>query len=286
MFADDTKVAKIVENEKDGEEMQKTIDALADWAKKWAMDFNGKKCKVIHFGNRNPEIEYYMNGTKIEAAKEEKDLGVWISSSMKPAKQCAAAANSANFALGQMLRSFHYRKKTHLVPLFKTFVRPKLEFAAASWNPWQEGDIKTLEKVQERFVKQLSDVKGSTYEEKVKNAGLSTLKGRRKRGDAIETFKVLNGFSKVEKNEWFEEVGDEARPTRANSVITNQGLVKKDKILKVPNARLEVRKNFFSIRAARTWNDLPERVKTQKSINSFKNAYDAWENSPKDHVQQ
>ena len=43
MFADDTKVAKIVENEKDGEEMQKTIDALADWAKKWAMDFNGKK---------------------------------------------------------------------------------------------------------------------------------------------------------------------------------------------------------------------------------------------------
>ena len=32
MFADDTKVAKIVENEKDGEEMQKTINALADWA--------------------------------------------------------------------------------------------------------------------------------------------------------------------------------------------------------------------------------------------------------------
>ena len=92
--------------------------------------------------------------------------------------------------------------------------------------------------------------------------------------------------SKVEKNEWFEEVGDEARPTRANSVITNQGHVKKEKILKVPNARLEVRKNFFSIRAARTWNDLPERVKTQQSINSFKNAYDAWENSPKDHVQQ
>ena len=286
MFADDTKVAKIVENDRDGEEMQKAIDALADWAKKWAMDFNEKKCKVIHFGNKNPMIEYHMNGTKIETSKEEKDLGVWISSSMKPAKQCAAAANSANFALGQIMRAFHYRKKSHLVPLYKTFVRPKLEFAAASWNPWQEGDIKTLEKIQERFVKQLSDVRGTTYEEKAKDAGIPTLKERRSRGDAIEAFKVLNGFSKVEKSEWFEEVGDDARPTRANSVITHQGQVKKEKILKVSNARLEIRKNFFSIRATRTWNDLPERVKTQTSINAFKNAYDAWENSSRDDVQQ
>ena len=129
-----------------------------------------------------------MNGSKIEADKEEKDLGVWISSSMKPAKQCSAAANSANFALGQMLRTFHYRKKAHLVPLYKTFVRPKLEFTVSSWNPWQECDIKTLEKVQERFVKQLSDARGSTYEEKAKDAGITTSKKRRRRGDVIETF--------------------------------------------------------------------------------------------------
>ena len=78
MFADDTKVARIVENEEDGKAMQNVIDALAEWAKKWAMDFNGKKCKVLHFGNKNPSIEYYMNGSMIEACKEEKDLGVIV----------------------------------------------------------------------------------------------------------------------------------------------------------------------------------------------------------------
>ena len=205
---------------------------------------------------------------------------------MKPAKQCAAAANSANFALGQILRTFHYRKKTQLVPLYKTFVRPKLEFAVSSWNPWQEGDIKALEKVQERFIRQLSDAKGSTYEEKAKDAGITTLRRRRRRGDAIETFKVLNGFSKVEKDEWFEEVGEAARPTRANTTITSEGQIKKEKVLKVGSAKLEVRKNFFSIRAASSWNELPEKVKMQTSVNAFKNAYDAWDKSKSDTVQQ
>ena len=137
-------------------------------------------------GNRNPRYKYTLNGVKLESAEEEKDLGVWIKTSLKPTKQCATAAKSANFAMGQLLRSFHYCKKVNLVPLYKTFVRPRLEFAAAAWSPWNEGDIKILEKVQECFVKQISDVKGQTYEERLQGAGLTTLQERRKRDDAIE----------------------------------------------------------------------------------------------------
>ena len=114
MFADDTKVARIVESAEDGEVMQGMINNLAEWAKRWKMDFNAAKCKVIHVRNKNPKTEYQMNGIKMEAVSEERDLGVIISSTMKPANQCAAAAKSANFALGQILRAFHYRKKAYL----------------------------------------------------------------------------------------------------------------------------------------------------------------------------
>ena len=98
---------------------------------------------------------------------------------MKPAKQCAAAAKAANFALGQISRAFHFRKKENLVPLYKTFVRPKVEFAGAAWNPWMEGERKQLEKVQERFVRMLSDVKGRNYEEKLTMNGFNNVKKRR-----------------------------------------------------------------------------------------------------------
>lgn len=276
LFADDTKVAQVVETNEDAERLQRIIDELSKWAKEWAMTFNVKKCKVMHVGNKNPRKKYTMNGETLIEINEEKDLGVWIEASHKPSKQCTVAAKSAHFALGQIQRSFHFRKKENLVPLYTTFVRSKIEFANAAWSPWQEGDIKVLEKVQERFVRMLSDAKGNTYEEKLNDAGLTTLRDRRKRGDMIETFKTMNGFNKVDKNEWFVLTQESARETRRTTSVTDSGVEKKLHILEQENARLEVRKNFFNVRIAKEWNDIPEEVKRQKSVNAFKGAYDRW----------
>ena len=103
----------------------------------------------------------------------------------------SVAAKSANWALGQLARAFHYRKASCLVPLYKTFVRPKLEHAVVAWSPWTEADKEVLEKVQRRMVRMISDKRGNTYEERLKNIGLTTLTERRERGDAIETFKTF-----------------------------------------------------------------------------------------------
>ena len=48
------------------------------------MRFNVGKCKVMHVGRRNKMYEYEMVGEKLKEVEEEKDLGVWINSSMKP----------------------------------------------------------------------------------------------------------------------------------------------------------------------------------------------------------
>ena len=276
IFADDTKVALKVENDEDRKKMQKIIDNLVEWAKKWAMQFNVTKCKILHVGRKNMKYEYFMDGEKIKEDEEEKDLGVWVDNSMKPGKQCAAAAKAANFALGQMQRAFHYRTKNTLVPIYKTFIRPKLEFGVAAWSPWMEGDRKALEKIQERMIRLLSDAKGKTYEEKLKDVGLTTLTERRERGDAIEAFKTLNGFNQVDKTKWFEIEDEGQRPTRHNVVITEEGERRRKNVLKVETARLEIRKNFFNIRAANIWNKIPDEIREKKTVNGFKVAYDGW----------
>ena len=102
MFADDTKVAKTIEKEEDGEKLQKIIDNLVDWAEKWSMSFNVEKCKIIHVGHNNPRRKYFMRGKELSEASEEKDLGVIVEANMKPGKQCTVASKSANFALGQL----------------------------------------------------------------------------------------------------------------------------------------------------------------------------------------
>ena len=175
-FADDTKLAMIIENSHDAEMFQNDINQLVEWAKTWAMVFNEAKCKVLHLGRNNPKSIYSMNSVVLGETEEERDLGVMVDSSFKPGTQCDTAAKKANQTLGLISRSFHYRSKASLVPLYKCLVRPKLEFAAAARSPWLEKDIESLEKVKHRLVRMLSNVQGSTFEEKKKDAGLKTEK--------------------------------------------------------------------------------------------------------------
>ena len=173
-------------------------------------------------------------------------------------------------------QAFHYRTKKTLVPIYKTFVRPKLEFAVAAWNPWLEMDKNAMEKVQQRLIRLISDAKGNSYEEKLKDVGLQSLTQRRERGDAIEAFKTLNGFNRVDKTKWFDIENEEQRPTRRNVKITEEGETRKKNVLKIEASRLEIRKNSFTVRAARVWNEIPEEVREKKTVNGFKAAYDKW----------
>ena len=236
----------------------------------------------MHLGNHNNEFEYVMNGEKTSKVTDEKDLGVWVNQSLKPTKQCEAAALQANLVLRNIANSFHYRRTAILVPLYKTFVRPKLEYAVAAWSPWTENDIEVLENVQKRFIRLLSDKRGRTYEERLENAGLTTLKERRERGDLIEAFKVMTGINRVDKDDWFHfRKEEETRSTRSTTTITTDGETRKDNVLFMDHVRLEVRKNCYNVRVIKKWNALPEEVKSAKSLNAFKNAYDAWSKKQK-----
>ena len=173
-FADDTKMARIVNNHEDARRFQEDIDRLSEWANQWAMEYNQAKCKIMHLGRTNQRFKYEMGGAQLAETEEERDLGVLVDSSLKPSTQCQTAAKNANRVLGLIIKSFHYRTKSTLIPLYTSLVRPKLEHAAAAWSPYLEKDIECIEKVQRRLVRTLSNVRGETYEDKLRDAGLTT----------------------------------------------------------------------------------------------------------------
>ena len=59
-------------------------------------------------------------------------------------------------------------------------------------------------------------------------------------------------------------------------MIVDGAETKKTEILYKKPATNEIRNNFYTVRVTRYWNELPEEVKSSKTINLLKTAYDAW----------
>ena len=79
-----------------------------------------------------------------------------------------------------------------------------MEYAVQSWSPHMVKDIQLLEKVQQQATKYVYGLKNKSYEQRLKILGIPLLEQRRKRGDLIETYKILTGKENNERNQLFQ----------------------------------------------------------------------------------
>ena len=58
--ADDTKLFRKVNTDGDKQHLQNYLDRLLKWSEKWQMLFNFGKCKCLHTGHGNLNVNYKM----------------------------------------------------------------------------------------------------------------------------------------------------------------------------------------------------------------------------------
>ena len=115
-------------DDSDKQHLQNDLDRLVKWSEKWQMLFNFGKCKCLHTGHGNLNVNYKMGDTVLGTTVKEKDLGVTISTDMKVSEQCGIAASKGNQILGLIRRNITYKGKKLIIPLYKAIVRPHLEY--------------------------------------------------------------------------------------------------------------------------------------------------------------
>ena len=75
---------------------------------------------------------------------------------------------------GLIKRNITYKEKELTIPLYKAIVRLHLEYCIQAWRPYRKKDIDTLERIQRRATKMIPELKELSYEERLKECGLTT----------------------------------------------------------------------------------------------------------------
>lgn len=261
-FADDTKFFgnPVI----DCDQIQSDLNGLVTWTKSWLLQLNADKCSVLRLGKNNPLVNYYLNGVVLKSVYRQVDLGVVVTSDLKWAEHTATTVKKANSLTYLIKCAFKDLKPDSITKIYKTYVRPTLEYAAVVWSPYLVKDVDAIERVQRRFTKLSPALRDLSYSDRLRRLHLPSLTDRRLRGDMIEVYKIVNHLYSCPLNFF----------TLNPSVHLRGHNIK----LKGVSFNKLVRKYFFSCRVQSNWNSLPSAVVNAVSVNVFKNSYDALHN--------
>nr|VZI19006.1 unnamed protein product [Spirometra erinaceieuropaei] len=100
MFADDIKIWSTIRSEVDEARLQTNLGHLEQWSKDWLLPFNVNKCNFLRVGvTSSPNhTVYHLTGKPLQVIDDKKDLGVWITTSLKPSLQCSKAGKTGQLA--------------------------------------------------------------------------------------------------------------------------------------------------------------------------------------------
>ena len=159
LFADDTKIYTRSDVESSSETLQDDLDKLQEWSDRWLLRFHPEKCHVLKLGNKKSDSVYRMkskdtqgNHTVVTLAESEyeKDLGVLIDNKLGFSNHVAHVTKKANRIVGIIRRTFDFLSEELFVQLYKTLVRPVLEYGHSAWQPNSKQLCQNLEDVQRR----------------------------------------------------------------------------------------------------------------------------------------
>ena len=251
LFADDCVCYREIKDIEDTLKLQKDIDRLGIWARKWGMRFQPVKCNMMQLTNKHNKIDasYTLEGTVLENVESIKYLGGTITSDLKWNSHIRNVCSKANRTLGFLRRNLFSCPQDVKEGAYKTLVRPILEYGSTVWDPHCKGLNDELENVQKRaarFVTRNYSYETGSMTGILEELKWETLQKRRKDNRLILMYKGLKGKARI--------------PT--------DGLIPKNRrcrhqhslVFQIPSASKDSYMKSFFPQTIRDWNALPDSL--------------------------
>ena len=148
LFADD-----IVLLASSASELQAMLDAAAEFANRWHLKFNPKKCGVLVTGQKKQDRRWCLGRDRIQEVDEYKYLGVWINRQANGHTHIKYLCGSAAKLHGRARKAKFWRGTEDIeagLVMWEVACKPRLNYGSEVWACSSLSDEKGLEQVQER----------------------------------------------------------------------------------------------------------------------------------------
>ena len=200
---------------------------------------------------------YHIDGVGIELVESHKDLGVTVDRQLKFHSHVSKRLGFLQSLTSNILGCTLNRSSSFLMSIYKSHIRPKLEYGSCLWNMGFVGDMRRMERLQRRWTRSVSGLENLPYDQRLSRLDLFSFKGRLLRADMIMVWKIMHGECAIRPNDIFEM--DSSNRTRGHPLK-----------IKVNRTNLSVRSRYFSSRVINPWNALSSEAVLANSLDSFK----------------
>ncbi|MGL5753864.1 MAG: reverse transcriptase domain-containing protein [Paraclostridium sp.] len=238
--------------------IQQDLQAISEWSKIWLFPFSVNKCSVLPIHCPIPAGTFKLLESDIPITSCVRDLGVLYSNSLNFSEFVHKQATRAKQMLARINMNIH-DKQAKLI-LYKTCVRPGLEYASFLHSNLKVVDKHKLESLQRSFTKRLiCDNESLSYRERCVLLNLDPLWLRRLKINLSLFYNLLHTV-------------DHSNLSISLRMKTHYSLRKNISSLRPILSKTKLRSNFFLVKYVKIWNLLPPHIQAIDSNQKFRNA--------------
>ena len=127
-----------------------------------------------------------------------RDLGILIDSKLKFHIHTNTVVKKAYRVLGLICKSFECKDSDVMVQLYKTLVRPIIEYNNVLWGPFYVLDNQKTERVQRKATRIIPSISHLSYYDRLRHLNLPSLQHCQRRGDLIYLYQILKGADDID----------------------------------------------------------------------------------------
>ena len=224
-------------------ELESDLRDTVNWGRKWLVEFNAGKTQLVSFdrSNNTGAIAKKMDGSVLEEKSSFKMLGLTFSSKLDWGSYIISIAKTASKKIGALIRSMKFLSPAVALYLYKSTIRPCMEYCCHVWAGAPSCYLELLDKLQKRICRTVSPLLAVFLEPFAHRRNVASLN---------LFYRYYLGRYSSEMAQLFPLPYSRGRSNRYSDRLHNFSVT-------IPRCYKDVYVNSFFSRTARVWNSLP-----------------------------